>query len=78
MLNNSYIYANKKERETMNKKPHYRQSAISFWGISAIFLVITVEIAVKTGWLNYVMFMLIFLLVIYAIVSSVSIIKKNK
>ena len=28
LFNNAYIYASKKERETMNKKPYYRQTAI--------------------------------------------------
>ena len=30
LFNNAYIYASKQEREKMNKKPHYRQSAIVF------------------------------------------------
>ena len=27
MVNNSYLYASKEERASMNKKPYYRQSA---------------------------------------------------
>ena len=30
VLNNAYIYASKKERDSMNKKPYYRQTAIVF------------------------------------------------
>ena len=30
LLNNAWIYATKKERESMNKKPYYRQSGIVF------------------------------------------------
>ena len=30
LLNNAYLYASKEERKTMNKKPYYLQSAISF------------------------------------------------
>ncbi|MDE7211643.1 MAG: DUF3784 domain-containing protein, partial [Lachnospiraceae bacterium] len=32
LLNNAYLYASKKERENMEKKPHYRQTAI--WLVS--------------------------------------------
>ncbi|MBF4691515.1 DUF3784 domain-containing protein [Fusibacter sp. Q10-2] len=28
LFNNAYLYASKKERNEMNKKPHYRQSAL--------------------------------------------------
>ncbi|EFF68226.1 hypothetical protein BUTYVIB_01494 [Eshraghiella crossota DSM 2876] len=31
MFNNAYIFASKQERETMNKKPHYKQSGICFF-----------------------------------------------
>ena len=31
LFNNAYIYATKQEREKINKKPHYRQSAIVFF-----------------------------------------------
>ncbi len=29
-FNNAYLYASKEERKTMDKSPHYRQSAIVF------------------------------------------------
>ena len=34
LLNNAYIYATKEERETMDKKPYYRQSAVSIQRIN--------------------------------------------
>ena len=37
LFNNAYIYASKQEREKMNKKPHYRQSAIVFLLLGLIF-----------------------------------------
>ena len=37
LFNNAYIYATPKEREAMDKKPYYRQSAIVFLLISCIF-----------------------------------------
>jgi len=38
LFNNAYLYASEKERETMNKKPHYRQSAIVFLLLGFVFL----------------------------------------
>ena len=40
LFNNAYIYASKKERGKMDKKPYYRQSAIVFCILSAVFLII--------------------------------------
>ena len=40
LLNNAYLYASKEERNTMNKKPYYRLSAIVFCFLSAVFIVI--------------------------------------
>ena len=39
LFNNAYIFASKKERETMDKKPHYKQSGIIFLMIGIIFLI---------------------------------------
>ena len=36
LLNNAWIYASPKERETMDKKPWYRQSAIVFCLLSGL------------------------------------------
>ncbi|MBQ7009494.1 MAG: DUF3784 domain-containing protein, partial [Ruminococcus sp.] len=35
---NAYIWASKQERESMNKKTYYRQSAVIFLLLSLIFL----------------------------------------
>ena len=40
LFNNAYIYASKEERGKMDKKPYYRQSAIVFCILCAVFLVI--------------------------------------
>ena len=39
LFNNAYIYASKQERETMDKKPHYKQSGIVFVFIGIIFFI---------------------------------------
>ena len=40
LFNNAFIYASKTERETMDKKPYYRQSAIVFLFLCFVFCVI--------------------------------------
>ena len=77
LFNNAFLYASKEERKRMNKKPHYRQSAIVFVTIGIIFLLIALEMFVRSGWIFYVMIGLIIFLVIYAIISSI-IIEKNR
>lgn len=78
VFNNAYLYATKEERERMNKKPYYRQSGIVFSIFAAMLALMAVDIATHTGWLMYVVWILAFAAVIYAIVSAVRIEKKNK
>ena len=40
LFNNAYIFAPKTERESMDKKPYYRQSAVVFLLMSAVFIVL--------------------------------------
>ena len=77
LLNNAYLYATEEERRTMNKKPHFRQSAICFallcaacllFGFFTLFeskVFLLLEIPVLAGAL------------IYAIVSSIMIQKQE-
>ena len=78
LLNNAYLYASKQERETMNKKPHYRQSAIVFLSIGLIFLLIGLNMLFQTNWIFYIVIAIVIVTLIYAIVSSVMIEKNNK
>ncbi len=52
LFNNAYIYASGQERETMDKKPHYRQSGIVSAFLSSIFLCVAAECVFETGWLR--------------------------
>ena len=78
LLNNAYIYASKKERETMNKKPHYRQSAIVFLLLSLVFIVIGLAVIIQNDKIYLLEIPLVLAAVIYAIVSSVHISRKKK
>lgn len=78
LFNNAYIWASKAEREKMNKKPYYRQSAVVFSIIGVIFLLLTVEAIIQSNWLNYIVFAISILLIAYAIASFVAIEIKRK
>lgn len=76
LFNNAYIYASKQEREKMNKKPHYRQSAIVFLLIGLSFLLNALAVLLKAHWLFYIGVAVVIITIIYAIISSIIIEKK--
>ena len=76
LFNNAYIYANKKEREQMNKKPYYIQTGIVF-----ILLSIASCLEGFNALLRYDVFFVLFIILIvvtlvFAIVSTIYIDKK--
>lgn len=77
LLNNAYIYAPKKEREAMDKKPHYHQSGIVFLCLGLVFLLNGFNLIFKTDWILYLVVTIAALALVYAIVSSI-LIEKNK
>ena len=78
LFNNAYIYASKKERETMDKAPHYKQSGIVFALIGFIFAVNAVDLVLQTNWLIYLVIGTIVIAIVYAVVSSRAIEKNSK
>ena len=78
LLNNAYLYASKKEREAMDKKPHYRQSAIVFLLIGFIFLLNGLSALLALPWISYIATGVIVIAIVYAITSSAKIQKKTK
>ena len=77
-INNAYIYASKEERETMDKKPHYKQSAIVFLLLSIIFIVIGLSIVIQDSRLNLIEIPLVMGTLVYAIISSIQISRNEK
>ena len=71
LFNNAYIYASKEERKYINKKPHYRQTAITFLLIGIAFLLNGVACLFALEWIYAVSVTLIVATIIYAVVSSV-------
>ena len=78
LFNNAYIYASKKEREIMDKRPHYKQSGIIFLLLGIIWLINAVDMVLQTGWLFYVFIAIAVITVVYAIISSVIIERRKK
>lgn len=78
LLNNAYLYASKEERVTMNKKPYYKQSAIIFCILSALFFVIGLSILLQNEKLLLLEVPLIVIGILYAIISAVQIEKQIK
>ena len=71
LFNNAYIYASKEERGKIDKKPYYRQSAIVFCILSAVFLIIGLSLLLHKDKLFLLEIPLIVGVIIYAIVSTV-------
>ena len=78
LFNNAYIYASTKERETMNKTPYYRQTAVIFSLIGIVFLLLSFAMLFDASWITYIAGAVIIILLIYAIASSIAIEKGKK
>lgn len=73
-VNNAYLFASKEERETMNKKPYYRQSAIVFFCMGVIFSLSFIDMLfLHSSWLFCIIAIAAVVLLIYVIASSVTI-----
>lgn len=71
LFNNAYIWATKEERKSMNYGPLYRQSAIAFALIAAVFLFMALACVLENNWLWIAVGVLSIALLIYVIASSV-------
>ena len=70
LLNNAYIYATKEERKTMDKKPYYRQSAVAFCLLSAMFVIIGLSVLFQNDTIMLLVIPFAVAVVLYAVVSS--------
>lgn len=73
LFNNAYIWASRAERERMDKKPYYRQSAIVLSLLSAVFFLIGISMIFQNSKIQLLEIPLIVGALIYAIVSSIGI-----
>ena len=78
LLNFADIYASKEDRKAMNKKPYYKQSAVVFCALSAVFLVVGLSLVLHQDKVLLLEIPLIVGIIIYAIASTVQINKEAK
>lgn len=78
LFNNTYIYASKEEKETMDKTHYYRQSAVVFALLTGMFFIIVMGVVFKKEWLFVVEGIFLVVTVIYAVLSSITIAKQKK
>lgn len=77
LFNNAYIYASKKERERMDKKPYYRQSAIAFLLVGIILLLLGLAVLLDSAWISFVAIGFAIVTGVYAIKSGITIEKQH-
>ncbi len=73
LFNNAYIYASKEERETMDKRPYYRQSAIVLLLLGVMFALNAVQVLLGIDWLFWLFLLIAAVTIVYAVVSTVRI-----
>ena len=73
LFNNAFLYASKEEREKMDKKPYYRQTAIVFLLLSIVFVIIGLSVVFRDSRINLIEIPFIVAAVVYAIVSTIRI-----
>ena len=61
----------------MNKKPHYRQSAIVFLLIGIIFFLNGLSVLLSANWIFFLVIIITIIAIVYAIVSSIAIEKRK-
>ena len=78
LLNNAYLYASAKERETMDKKPYYRQTAVVFLLVGLIYLLNAMAALLEMDGISWLATAVTVGTVVYAVASSAAIEKKKR
>ena len=78
LLNNAWLYASEEQRKALNKKPYYRQSAVVFCILSAVFIVVGLSLVLQNDRIMLLEIPLAAGVILYAIVSSVQINKHDR
>jgi len=77
LLNNAYLYSSQRDRAKMNKKPYYRQSAISFLLVSLAMASLGLHVLTQVYALFILAIVAMIVAVIYAVVSGAMIDRKK-
>ena len=78
LLNNAFLYASDRDRETMDKKPYYRQSAVVFLLIGINFALNGLAVLSSLYWITYIGTAIVIGTIVYAVTSTVAIEKQQK
>ena len=78
LFHNAYIYASKQERENMDKKPHYRQSAIVLLMMGVISLLNGINVLLSANWIFFLVIAIAMIAIVYAIGSSIRIERRKQ
>ena len=77
LLNNAYLYASRATRETMDKKPYYRQSAVVLCLVSGIFAILGLSLVLRNDRILLLEILLVAAVIVYALASAVRIGKRS-
>lgn len=77
LFNNAWIWADSETRKRMDKRPHYKQSAIVFLLLTVVFAAAGINLITKNDFFFGVSAGVTIAAVIYAVVSSVRTEKKK-
>ena len=77
LLNNAYLYASRETRETMDKKPYYRQSAVVLCLVSGIFAVLGLSLILRNDRILLLEILLVAAVIVYALASAIRIGKRS-
>ena len=78
LMNNAYLYASPDERKTMDKKPHYRQSAICFFLASIAAFCFGFHFLFDNTKIGVLGFIILAAAFVYSIASSVKHYRENQ
>ncbi len=81
LINNEYLWASNKDRQEMSverKRPYFRQSGVVFLLLGGAFICLGLESTLKLDWIFVVVNILMGVDIIYAVVSTIYISKKQK
>ena len=77
LLNNAWLYASKRERETMDRRPWFRRSAVVFCLLGAVFVVIGLSLVLRNDLLLLIEIPLVIGTAAYAAASTARIRKRG-
>ena len=77
LLNNAYLYANKKEKEEMEKRPYYKQSGTVFIMLGVAFIFEGFNVLFRNNLFFILLLVTMGIALIFAVISTIFI-EKNK